>query len=151
MADTHDLNAFATRLLRQDSPPSDAEYRDYRERLAKALAGAERRVRVTGYVVVGSLIVSLALMYVGGSKLLGDFDPWSKGATFLSVTAGALYWLATILFFVSLASYYSRFQPKVRDAKEQLRDSVILDLQRQLRELREQAGPQADRSDRPGG
>lgn len=140
MADTPDRNSFATQLLRQDKPLSDAEYRAYRERLADALVAAERRVLWTGRICAGSLVVSLALMFVGGSSLIGDFDPWSKGATFWSVAAGAVYWLATIVFFLSLASYYSRLRPRVRDTKDELRDAVVLDLQRQLRELRERTG-----------
>ena len=143
MADRHDETGFASRLLRQDEPPTDAEYREYRRRLEDALAAAERRVRVTGYVVVGSCVVSLTLMFVGGSKVLGDFDPWSRDATAWSVAAGVVYVLATGLFFLSLASYCSRFRPRVRDAKDQLRDTAILGLQRQLRELREQAGRDA--------
>ena len=84
-------------------------------------------------------------MFVGGSKLIGDFDPWSKGATVASVAAGAAYLLATALFFLSLAAYYSRFRPRVRDAEGRFRDLVLLDLQRQVRELREQAGRSSQR------
>lgn len=141
MADTPDRNSFANQLLRQDKPLNDSEYRAYRERLADALVAAERRVLWTGRICAGSFVVSLALMFVGGSKLIGSFDPGSKDATFWSVGAGAVYWLATIVFFLSLASYYSRLRPRVRDTKDELRDAVVLDLERQLRELRERTGP----------
>jgi hypothetical protein len=104
------------------------------------LRAAERRERLAGRVVVGSSVVGLTLMFIGGSRLLGDFDPWSKDATVVSVAAGVIYLLATALFFLSLASYFSRFRPRVRDAKERIRDLILLDLQRQLRELREQVG-----------
>jgi hypothetical protein len=149
MANRHDPSSFAARLLGQDEPLSDARYQEYRRGLDDALRAAERRERLAGRVATGSFVVSLALMFVGGSKLIGDFDPWSNGATVVSVAAGAVYLLATALFVLSLASYYSRFQPRVRDAKERLRDLVLLDLQRQIRELREQVGRGSQREE-PG-
>jgi hypothetical protein len=147
MASRHDETSFASRLLRQDEPLSDAQYQEYHRKLEGAFRAAERRERLAGRVVIGSCVVSLTLMFVGGSKLLGAFDPWSKDATIWSVAAGVVYFLATGLFFLSLASYYSRFRPRVRDAKERLRDAAILDLQRQLRELHEQAGRGARRDE----
>jgi hypothetical protein len=153
MPDRHDPSSFAARLLRQDKPLSEDQHQEYRRKLDHALRAAERQERLAGRVVVGSSVVSLTLMFIGGSKLLGDFDPWSKDATIVSVAAGAIYLFATALFFLSLASYFSRFRPRVGDAKEQLRDLAILELQRQLSELREQVGRGAPRgepdSDRP--
>jgi uncharacterized membrane protein len=137
MLDTHHPTDFASRLLGQEVLPSEAEYREYRHRIEDLLARAERRVRLTGFVVVGSCLTSLVLLYVGGSKLLGDFDPWSPKATVWSIAAGIAYWISVTLFFLSLASYYSRFRPRVKEAKDLLKDATILDLQRQLRELRE--------------
>jgi len=138
MAKPGERTDLAAALLRHDSFPSEAQYQEYRHMLDKALQRAERRLAWTGRVVIGSAMISLTLLFIGGSKLLGDFDPWSKGATPLSVTAGVVYIVATALFFLSLASYYSRFRPRVRETREQMRDMVILDLQRQLRELRAQ-------------
>jgi hypothetical protein len=148
MANTHDPGRFASELLRQDEPLSDSEYQEYRRKLENALTAADRREKRAGRIVVASGVISLTLMFVGGSKLLGDFDPWSKDANVVSVAAGVVYLLATGLFFLCLASYYSRFRPAVRDAKERLRDASILDLQRQIRELRERAKQDA-RSDEP--
>jgi|GEM_PF-4710685 len=42
-------------------------------------------------------IVSLTLMFVGGSKIIGAFDPWSKEANVWSVAAGSVYLLATVV------------------------------------------------------
>jgi hypothetical protein len=151
MANRHDPSRFVARLLGQDDPLSDAQYQEYRRGLDDALRAAERRERLAGRVAVGSCAVSLTLMFVGGSKLIGDFDPWSKGASVVSVAAGVVYLLATTLFFLSLASYYSRFRPRVRDVKERLRDLVLLDLQRQIRELREQAGRHSGRDEPDSG
>lgn len=138
MAKPGERTDLAAALLRQDPFPSEAQYQEYRHMLDKALQRAERRLAWTGRVVIGSALVSLTMLFIGGSKLLGDFDPWSKEATPLSVTAGVVYIVATALFFLSLASYYSRFRPRVRETREQMRDMAILDLQRQLRELRAQ-------------
>lgn len=137
MANHHDPSGFGSRLLQQDEPLNETQYQKYRAKLENALRAAERRLKVTGWVVVVSGVTSFTLMFVGGSKLLGDFDPWSKEANVASVAAGVVFLLATVVFYVSLASYYSRFRPTIKDAKERLRDASILDLQRQIRELHE--------------
>lgn len=136
MAKQGESTDLAAALLRQDPFPSEAQYQEYRHMLDQALQRAERRLTWTGRVVIASAIVSLTFLFIGGSKLLGDFDPWAKEATPLSVAAGVVYLVATALFVLSLASYYSRFRPRVRETREQMRDMVILDLQRQLRDLR---------------
>lgn len=136
MADAPTPGSFAARLLDQDPPPDAAAYAAYRAAVDAALARAGRRQQWAGRVVVASLVISLALMFVGGSGVIGDFDPYAKGATPLSIAAGVVYVLATGTFFVSLASYYSRFRPGVRAAEERARDLAILDLRRQLAEIR---------------
>jgi hypothetical protein len=136
MSNPRDTNRFASRLLRQDESLSDSRYQEYRVKLEIALQTAERREKLIGHVVVASCVVSFTLMFVGGSKLLGDFDPWSKNATTTSIATGVVYLLTTVLFFLSLATYYSRLRPAVKDAKERLRDERILDLQRQIEEIR---------------
>jgi hypothetical protein len=141
MDEPRDPRRFASDLLRQDEPLNGAQYEEYRMNLEKALTAAESREVVTGRVVAASCVLSLALLFVGWSNAIGSFDPWSKDATPWSVAAGVLYWLATALFFLSLASYYSRFRPGTRAARERIRDAAILDLQRQLRDLRGQDGP----------
>jgi hypothetical protein len=153
MANSRDPGRLASELLRQDEPLSDSEYQAYRRKLETALTTAERREKLVGRIAVASFIISFTLMFVGGSRVLGDFDPWSKNANIVSVTAGTVYILAIVLFFLSLASYYSRFRPGVREARERLRDATILDLQRQIRELRElaerNAPPEEPKSDQP--
>lgn len=150
MADPQDNRDFATRLLRQDEPLSDAAYQGYRDRLEASLRAAEWREKWAGRVVVVACVVSLTLMFVGGSQWLGDFDPWSKESNAVSVIAGIVYVIATATVCLGLAAYYSRFRPGVRAARERLRDVAILDLQRQVRELRESLARLAPREgDRP--
>jgi hypothetical protein len=135
MTDPRHTDSFASQLLRQEDGLSDSRYREYREKLERALTTAERRERFAYWVCAVSCVVMVTLTFVGGSRIIGDFDPWSKGANVWSVTAGVVYVLATVLFFLSLASYYSRFRPAAREAKELIRDASILELQRQVREL----------------
>jgi hypothetical protein len=137
MAKQNDPGRFKSQLLQQDEPLNESKYQEYRESLEKAFRTAERRLVLTGWFVVLSGVISLTLLFVGGSKLIGDFDPWSKNANISSVAAGVVFVLATVLFWVSLASYYSRFRPGLKDTKERLRDASILELQRQIRELRD--------------
>ena len=141
MTDSPDPRAFASQLLRQDGGWDDREYRAYRARLERALAGAERRERVVFLVCSASCVAMVTLMFVGGTGVLGEFDPWSKGATAWSVAAAVAYVLSTAVFFLSIASYYSRFRPRSKRAREQLREASILELQGQLREMRNQIGP----------
>ena len=138
MTNSHNTSRFAAQLLQQDEPLSDSQYKEYRMKLENALTTAERREKLARRVVVVSCVVSFTLIFVGGSQIFGDFDPWSKEATIVSVTLGVIYFLAAVIFPLSLASYYSRFRPRVREAKEQIRDASILDLQREICELRKQ-------------
>ena len=138
MTNSEKKTRFVAQLLQQDEPVSDSQYREYRMKLDIALTRAERKEQVARHVVVASCVVSFALMFVGGSRIFGDFDPWSKEATIVSVTLGVIYVLAAVIFPISLASYYSRFRPRVKEAKERLRDACILDLQREISELRTQ-------------
>lgn len=107
-------------------------------KLEQALTAAERREKLARRLVLASCLVNVGLMFVGGLHLFGSFDPWSKDATVVSVTLGIIYVLAAVIFPISLASYYSRFRPKVREAKEDLRDASLLALQSELSELRKQ-------------
>jgi hypothetical protein len=147
MPDQHNPRGFASRLLQQDESLSDSKYQEYRMKLENALRVAERREKLAGRVVVASCVITVTLMFVGGSRLLGDFDPWSKEANFVSVAAGVVYLLATGVFFLSLASYFSRFRPGVKAAREEIRDAMLLDLQRQVRELREQGERRSSRAE----
>jgi hypothetical protein len=137
MNDPRDPDSLAARLLRQDDPVSAARYQEYRAKLEAALTAARWRERLAGRVVVIACVLSLALMFVGGGGVIGSFDPWSKDATLVSVAAGVVYCVATGVFFLSLASYFSRFRPGVSEARERLRDADLLELQQQIRELRE--------------
>lgn len=131
---------FAMQLLQQDQPFSESQYKEYRMKLEDALTTAQRRERLVGHTAWVSFLIAGVLMFVGGSKVVGDFDPWSRDATILSVTLGAIYCIATLTWPLAIASYFSRFRPRVRDIKEQIRDTTILALQCEIAELRKQIG-----------
>ena len=139
MANSEKKTRFAAQLLQQDEPVSDTQYKEYRMKLDIALTKAERREQVARHVVVVSCVVSFALMLVGGSRILGDFDPWSRDATILSVVLGVVYCIAVVTWLLAMASYFSRFRPRVRDIKEQIRDTAILALQCEIADLRKQS------------
>ena len=134
---------FASILLKQDESLSDSQYKDYRMNLENALSAAERKEKLAGHVAAGAFAVALILMFVGGSRVLGAFDPWSKDANPLSITLGVIYVLASVTFPLALAVGFSRFRPAVGTAKEKIRDAMLLDLQREIRDLRRRIAPES--------
>src|SRR5687767_4350205 len=115
MADSHETNRFATQLLQQDNSLGESTYQEYRMNLENALTTAERREKLCGRIACISFVVGAILMFVGGSRIVGSFDPWEKEATILSVSLGVIYCLALVTWPVAVASYYSRFRPKIRN------------------------------------
>ena len=140
MAESPDLNSLSSRLLAQDSLVAENEYRDYREKLARSLDAARRNERIAYWVCAVSGVISFLLMFVGGSGVMGDFDPWSKDATPLSIALGVTYVTSSILFWVVLASFYSRLRPGTRRAEESLRDIQMLQMAARLDSLQKDIG-----------
>jgi len=132
MAESCELNLSAASLLAQDTVAKSDQYRDYREKLTRSLESARRRERIAFWVCVVSGVLSFGLMFVGGSGVAGSFDPTDKNATTLSTILTVIYVSSMILFGVLLASYYSRFRPKTRQANENLRDLQMLQLAAQV-------------------
>ena len=122
-------------LLAQDAALSGENYSSYRRQLDAALQRAERREIQAHRVCLISGIVSFTLMFVGGSKAFGSFDPWDKAATPVSILLGAVFWVSSIMYWVLLASYYSRLRPNTRRSQERVRDEQLQQLQRSVTEL----------------
>jgi hypothetical protein len=131
----------------QQEPLDPSEYKEYRMKLENALATAERREKLAGRVALTAFAVNCVLMFVGGSKVFGDFDPWSRDATIWSVTLGVIYCTAAVTWPLALAIGFSRFRPRVREIKEQIRDTSILALQSEIAELRKQISAISRRDD----
>lgn len=147
MAEQDPVVSFSTQLLAQDSSNADPRYRKYRERLAHALDTARRRERIAYWICAVTGPISFALMFVGGSGVLGSFDPWSKEATPLSITLAVIYVISSVAFWILLASFYSRFRPRTRAAEDSLRDAQMLQLASQLESLQKEVA--ALKNERP--
>ena len=138
MDNSHVTNRLASQLLELDEPLSDSQYREYRMSLENALTVAQRRERLFARIAGTAFVVGLILMFVGGSKVVGAFDPWSNDATIFSVTLGVIYVAATIVWPIALATYFSRLRPRIRDIKEQIRDTSLLAIQSEVAQLRKE-------------
>ena len=129
---------FAAQLLQLDQPLSESQYKEYRMKLEQALTSTERWEKRTFIAAGSAFAVALMLMFVGGSKVVGEFDPWSKDATILSIILGVIYCLASATFPLAVAANLTRFRPRAKDLKEQIRDASILALHGEISELRKQ-------------
>lgn len=137
MAQSGNSGSTAATWLAQDDWLQESVYTAYRSQLAQQLETARRRERLAYWVCAVAGVLSFTLMFVGGSRVLGSFDPWDKSATVLSMALGGLYVASSILFWGLLASYYSRFRPHTRLAQEQLRDAQQLRLEAQVAALQQ--------------
>ena len=117
-----ELKTLSVHLLAEDRSLSARDYEEYRATLTRRIAAARRTERIAYWVCVVSGVISFVLMFIGGSKVAGDFDPWSKEATTLSLVLAAVFLCSTVLFCTLLASYYSRFRPQTRQVQESFRD-----------------------------
>lgn len=123
-----------------------SEYEEYRMNLELALNRAERFERITFHICWITLLLSFGLMFVGGTQVVGAFDPTDSKANPLSITLGVIYVLACIAWPLSLASLYSRFRPRIRNIKQEISEAKIDDLQREVQQLRSDVQRLIDRS-----
>ena len=137
MADPHP-DQLRSQLLEQDPVFQTARYQEHRMQLEQQLLRAQRRERVLTWVVAGAFLAAVVTMFLVGSQTFGSPDPYDKHATVLSVALGAIYVLAQAVFFIGTASYLSRFLPRIRRLREELRDETIRESREEIRELREE-------------
>jgi hypothetical protein len=147
MTESHQPDSFASQLLGQDKAVDESDYREYRMKLEVALTTAERREKIAGITAAVAFGIGLVLMFVGGSRVVGSFDPWSRDATVLSITLGVIYCIALVVWPVAMASYFSRFRPRAQAIKEQIRDTNILALQSEVAALRKEVVAMRERSE----
>lgn len=138
MTDSPPDNSFAAQLLQQDHSVPETAYQEYRMKLEHALTVAERRQKLAYWIAMVTGPIALVLMFVGGSGVAGAFDPTDRDANGLSVTLAVIYWICAILCPLSIAAYYSRFRPAVRDVKDQLRDVSLQSLHHEIAKLQQQ-------------
>lgn len=127
---------FGSKLLRVDKSLRSERYKEHRMQLENQLLRAESHEQLVKRVVIGAILLAAMLLPVVASRVFGSPDPYDKNATVLSVTAGTVYAVACMVVFIGIASYYSRFTPRVRQAREKLRDELICELQREVANLR---------------
>jgi len=136
MSDSKPPESFSAQLLRQDGALTDSHYQEHRMQLEQRLARAEIIERRAKWIVIAAFFIAMALSFVGGSRVLGSFDPTDSNANALSVTLGVIFWIANITWMIGVASYYSRFRPGTRRARERLMENTLQELQQEVRELR---------------
>lgn len=132
---TGSIKSFRDQLLDAEQV-HETRYEEHRMNLEFALNRAERNERNTGYVCAIAFVVSFVLMFVGGSQVLGAFDPYDKDANALSVTLGAIYVLASVTWPIALAVGFSRLRPRIANLKQEITDAKIESLQLEVSKLR---------------
>lgn len=137
MTEPHPPDSLASRLLQQEDSLNPQRYQEHRMQLEQQLVRAERNVQITKWVVVVALLLCVTSMYIAGSRVLGSPDPFEREATALGVFFGALHIIAAIVLYLGLASYFSRFTPRVRRLREDLQNESIRELRREVAELRQ--------------
>ena len=114
---------LGAKLLKQEDSISGTEYKEYRMKLEDALTKAERNEKWCTRLGTIAIVVAFVLMFVGGSKIVGPFDPTDKNANVLSVTLLVIYVAAAWSFILSILFYFTRFRPRVKQARDNIRDA----------------------------
>jgi uncharacterized membrane protein len=143
MKPTEPSKHLGDQLLQQESSSSGAEYDDYRKKLEAALERSERRKTLVGRVALIAFVTSFVLMFVGGTRVVGSFDPWDARATPLSMILGVIYFLSLVVAPVALVSFVVRWL-QVGKARGQMRDLAVEQLQREVRQLHEQLSKEGE-------
>jgi hypothetical protein len=135
---------FASRLLEQEKSLNASQYQEHRVKLEQQLSRAEWKEKVARRVIVAALLIA---MFLSGSRTFGSPDPGDKGANALSVAVGVIHIVSAITFWVGLASYFSRFVPGVKRARELLLEESIRELRHEVDELRKLVGTLQSKSE----
>ena len=127
---------FGSKLLQTDESLHSERYKEHRMELEHQLIRAESHTRLAKRVVFAAILLAAAFFPIVASRVFGSPDPYDKNATGFSIAAGVVYGGACMVAVIGIASYYSRFTPRVRQAREELRDESIRELQREMAKLR---------------
>jgi hypothetical protein len=124
-------------LLQFDEPFVQSHYKEYRMSLEAALNRAERNERLSFHACWIGFLLAFVLMFVGGTQILGSFDPTDDRATAVSIALASIYALAMLTWPLAAAFYFSRVRPRIKRIKEDIRDAEIAELKRDVAELRD--------------
>jgi len=131
-------NDFLRALLQQGPQLSPEEYAAYRRKLRERLARAESEelaMRRIVFVVSGLVgLLWLVLVWVCFSWDVGEAQPGIP----LGILMVAAYYFVPVVAGYAVLLYFLKYRPRLRDAQRQEQHALLLDLQRQLNELREQ-------------
>lgn len=131
-------NDFLETLLKQGPQLSAAQYAEYRRQLHEKLARFEREeksMRRIVYVTCG-LTGALYLGLFGlAANRVGDLPSVVASALVVGIILLPLF----TLFFLML--YFLKYRPRLQDANREDQRALLVELQRQLNELRDKLPP----------
>jgi len=126
---------FFRALLQQGPQLSPEEYATYRRKLRERLARAEREERLMrrmAFIVCG---LAGVLWFVWGGFRLNDVQALSGAVWSVVLVASAL---VPVFAGYAVFLYFFKYRPRLRDAQQQEQRALLVDIQRQLDELRAQ-------------
>ena len=104
--------------------------------LEAELSRAKHKEKRVMWILPIAYATSVILMFIGGSKLFGSFDPWSSNANVVSLALGAIYLIAMVATPMLLAYYLSNLWPRIRRLKNDLLQHSANEQQHSIHELR---------------
>lgn len=130
--------SFSEQLLQQESSFQQTRYQEHRMNLEEQLNRLEIREKHVLSACKILLVITFILMFVGGSEVLGGFDPWNENANILSVTLGLLYLICAVSCPMLAAYYFSNLRPTTRRTRDDLLHYSIKELSLTVEQLGEE-------------
>lgn len=132
MNKTPTTTQFADALLKQEQPIPEAQYAQYRARLALRVARATRREKLARAITLATCFIAVAGLVLG-TLIDRVHMPWPwKEAFFVAVTIAAG---CAPLF---LLLYFLRHRTALSRARDESHTAALLELERQVEQLRRQ-------------
>ncbi|QDU40920.1 hypothetical protein Mal4_52830 [Maioricimonas rarisocia] len=96
---------------------------------------SEKEVRVRRLCFV-MILAATVLMFLGGTEVLGSFDPFDPTANPLSVALGVVHVICAVAAPMLVAYYYARLRPATRSLRDDLLQHSIREVRHELHEVR---------------
>jgi prepilin-type processing-associated H-X9-DG protein/prepilin-type N-terminal cleavage/methylation domain-containing protein len=129
---------FVKALLAQEPILDGSAYAEHRRKLLDRLAGAERRERRGRYISIGAVIivfVILSALYSVAVLGIAKTESWPDWAKYTLMLFVILLPFSALLL---ITIYFFRHYRELRQARDHVYRSALLDLPRQIEELRSQ-------------
>ncbi|MBI1311076.1 hypothetical protein GC176_07185 [bacterium] len=114
-------------------------------KLESALDQLERREQFILKLCKLFVVITIALMILGGSEVLGGFDPWNANANILSITLGIIYVIFAVSTAMLAAYYFSNLRPTTRQTRDTLFQHSLSEMAQALDAIREEVRSLKDR------